>query len=198
MITVILLQNKNDTVQYMDASNCIYILFPILSIKIYIIKIYVVCFNFRGKETWCRLHDSSLLNLLGQCLCLYGDPAYPMSLRVHLQTPLRDARLTAAMDSYNKSTSHVWVSFGEIIRSFKFLDFRSNLKLGLSSVGKMYMVCSIMQNALSCMDGNQTSEYFGWDPPSIQEYFSFVIVNFVVQTLLINSTLKLIYLHDNV
>ena len=28
--------------------------------------------------------------------------------------------------------------------------------LGLSSVGKMYMVCSIMQNALSCMYGNKT------------------------------------------
>ena len=67
-----------------------------------------------------------------------------MSLRVHLQTPFRDARLTAAMDSYNKSMSRVQVSFGEIIRSFKFLDFRSNLKLGLSSVGEMYMVCSIM------------------------------------------------------
>ena len=58
------------------------------------------------------------------------------------------------------------------MRSFKFLDFTSNFKLGLSSVGKMYMVCSIMQNALSCMYGNQASEYFGWDPPSIQEYFS--------------------------
>ena len=48
-------------------------------------------------------------------MCLYGDPIYPMSLRVHLQTPFRDARLIAAMDSYNKTMSHVQVSFGEII-----------------------------------------------------------------------------------
>ena len=66
-------------------------------------------------------------------------------------------------------TTSPWVVFGcqcsgHLVRSFKFLDFKSNLKLGLSSVGKMYMVCSIMQNALSCMYGNQTSEYFDWDP----------------------------------
>ena len=117
-----------------------------------------------------------LLNLLEQCMCLYCDPTYPMSLRLITGTIHRiDARLTAAMDSY-KSMSRARVSvewtFGEIVRSFKFLDFKSNLKLGLSSVGQMYMVCSIMQNALSCMYGNQTSEYFGWDPPSIQEYIS--------------------------
>ena len=54
-------------------------------------------------------------------MCLYCDPAYPMSLRVHLQAPFIDARLAAAMDSYryNKSMSRVRVSvewtFGEIL-----------------------------------------------------------------------------------
>ena len=33
-----------------------------------------------------------------------------------------------------------------------------------------------MQNALSCMIGNQTLEYFGWDPLSIQEYFSYLLL----------------------
>ena len=64
------------------------------------------------------LADSRLLNLLeqfafspvGEPMCLYGDPAYPMSLRVHLQAPFRDERLTAAVDSYNKSMSRVRVS----------------------------------------------------------------------------------------
>ena len=64
------------------------------------------------------LADSHLLNLLelfacspvGESMCLYGDPAYPMSVRVHLQAPFRYARLTAAMDAYNKSMSRVRVS----------------------------------------------------------------------------------------
>ena len=107
-------------------------------------------------------------------MCLYGDPAYP--LRIHLQAPFRDARLTPDMQLFNKSMSRVRVSvewtFGDIVRSFKFLDFKNNLKLGLSAVGKMYIVCSIIQNALTCMYGNQTSEYFGMQPPTVQEYFS--------------------------
>lgn len=128
------------------------------------------------------LADSQLLNSLehfafspaGDPMCLYGDPAYP--LRTHLQAPFRDARLTPDMQLFNKSMSRVRVSvewtFGDIVRSFKFLDFKNNLKLGLSAVGKMYIVCSIIQNALTCMYGNQTSEYFGMQPPTVQEYFS--------------------------
>ena len=107
-------------------------------------------FSVREMPQGCWLHNSRLLILLEQCMCLYCDPAYPMSLRVHLQAPFIDARLTAAMDSYryNKSISRVWVSvewtFGELVRSFKFLDLKSNLKLCLSSVGKMYIWCVLL------------------------------------------------------
>ena len=31
--------------------------------------------------------------------------------------------------------------FGDIINSFRFLDYKKNLKIGLSSVGKMYLLC---------------------------------------------------------
>ena len=79
----------------------------------------------------------------GQDMCLYGDPAYP--LRVHLQAPFRDARLTPGMEAFNLSMSRVrtsveWI-FGDVFKSFKALDFKSNLKIGLSTVGKMYIVC---------------------------------------------------------
>ena len=55
--------------------------------------------------------------------------------------------------------------------------------LGLSSVGKMYMVCSIMQNALGCMYGNQTRNILAGIPVDPGIFFLSVIVNFVVQTL---------------
>ena len=128
------------------------------------------------------LADSSLLTALqnnafspdGEAMCIYGDPAYP--LRVHLQAPFRGAVVTPAMQEFNRSMSSVRVSvewaFGEVVRSFKCLDFKSNLKLGLSSVGKMYIVSAIIQNALSCQYGNITSAFFNLDTPSIQEYFS--------------------------
>ena len=98
------------------------------------------------------LADSNLLTALeqyavsptGQAMCIYGDPAYP--LRVNLMAPFRGAALTAQMEAFNKSMSNVRTSvewlFGDIVEYFKFMDFKKNLKIGLSSVGKLYVVCA--------------------------------------------------------
>ena len=107
-------------------------------------------------------------------LCAYiGDPAYPV--RVHLQSPYKGNRLMPAMEAFNESMSKVrtsveWV-FGDIVRSFKFMDFKNNLKMGLSQIGKMYLVCALIQNAITCMYGNQTSNYFDLNPPTVHEFF---------------------------
>ena len=102
------------------------------------------------------LADSGVYNELarnsvepaGNPLCLYGDPAYP--LRVHLQAPFRNVVLTQQMEDFNNSMSAV--------RSF--LDFKKNLKIGLSSVGKMYIVSASLRNAITCLYGNTTSIFF--------------------------------------
>ena len=124
------------------------------------------------------LADSGLLNDMrnfsfspaGQPMCVYGDPAYP--LRIHLQAPYRQGRLTQQMEDYNKRVrvSVEWF-FGDIINSFKFLDYKKNLKIGLSSVGKMYIACALLRNAVTCLYGNQTSEFFDLEPPTLEEYF---------------------------
>ena len=79
------------------------------------------------------------------------------------------------MQQYNKSMSDVRVAvewlFGDVVNSFKFLDFKKNLKMGLSSIGKMYIVCALLRNAKTCLYGNQTSDCFELDPPTLQEYF---------------------------
>ena len=86
---------------------------------------------------------------------MYGDPAYP--LRVHLQAPFRHGILTPMMEEYNAEMSSVSVTvewlFGDIINDFKFLDFKKNLKIGMSSVGKMYLVCALLHNAITCLYG---------------------------------------------
>ena len=127
------------------------------------------------------LADSGLLNDLqrfafsttGHAMCLYGDPAYP--LRIHLQAPFRNAVLTPAMEAFNSSMSAVGESvewlFGDIVNYFKFMDFRKSLKIGLSSVGKMYIVSALLRNAHTCFNGNRTSEYFNLEPPTLEEYF---------------------------
>ena len=104
-------------------------------------KIYIMCYNFRGNRHDGRMRaDYRLLNLLeklafspvGEPVCMYVDPAYTM--RVHLQAPFRDARLTAFMDWNNNSISRVRVSvqwtFGGIVRScFKLYAWNLDLRI---------------------------------------------------------------------
>ena len=62
------------------------------------------------------LTDSTLLDLLqlytdsplGNSFCLYGDPAYPLRIRLH--APLKARALTPLMMGFNKSMSTVRVS----------------------------------------------------------------------------------------
>ncbi|XP_066925268.1 uncharacterized protein [Clytia hemisphaerica] len=126
------------------------------------------------------LADSGLLNQLQQHawynntpLCIYGDPAYPLS--VHLQAPYRGAALTVDQKAYNKDMSAVRVTvewlFGLVSNYFKFIDFKKMQRIGMSPFGKVYIVCSILQNAHTCLYGNQISEAFGIDPPGIRDYF---------------------------
>ena len=127
------------------------------------------------------LHESGLLTDLrrvvfynGEPLCLYGDPAYP--LRVHLQGPLRGNNLTTQMELYNKSMSEVKVAvellLGNITNCFKFIDFKRQIKVNLSPVGKMHFVCALLENAQTCLYGNQVSQMFGIEPPTLSDYFS--------------------------
>ena len=144
---------------------------------------FLFCLSEGRKHDAGMLRESGLLPMLqhnaisptGQPLCVYGDPAYP--LRVHLQAPFRQGvGFTPQMAAYNKSMSEVRVSvewlFGDIGNYFKFLDFKKNLKIELSSVGKLYVVSGLLRNALTCLYGNQTSQFFGLEPPHIQDYFA--------------------------
>lgn len=103
---------------------------------------------------------------------IYGEPAYP--LRVQLQAPFRNMVVTPQTQAFNTSMSSVrsyveWF-FGDIVNFFKFIDFKKYLKIGLSSTGKIYIVCAVLQNALTCMYGNPTSDFFDLHPTTLQEY----------------------------
>ena len=107
-----------------------------------------------------RRHDCALLNAsgllqnlvqhsqtpAGQNLCIYGDPAYP--IRPQLLGPFKGAHVTQVQKEFNKAMSKVRISvewiFGDIINYFAFINFRNNLKIGLSAVGKMYIVCALL------------------------------------------------------
>lgn len=106
-------------------------------------------------------------------VALHGDPAYP--LRVHLIVPYRGAGITLQMEDFNNSMNRVCTSvewlFGDIINYFKFGGFKKSQKISLSAVGKMYIVCAISRNAMTCLYGNCTPEFFNIDPPTLHDYF---------------------------
>ena len=143
---------------------------------------YKLFHNIEGKRHDAgMLRMSGLLGLLeghcntaaGEPLCIYGDPAYP--LRRHLQAPYREGNLTDDQKAFNSSMSSVrvaveWV-FGDITKYFAFINFKHNLKVSLSPIGKMYSVCALFRNALTCLHGSTTGSFFDLAPPSIHEYF---------------------------
>ena len=127
------------------------------------------------------LHESNLLNDLqtfvwynNQPPCIYRDPAY--QLTAHIQAPYRQAENNQDMINYKKPMGEVRVTvewlFGNIKNYFKFIDFKKKMKLCLSPVGKVYALCALLQNAHTCLYGNQISNFFGMEPISSQEYFS--------------------------
>ena len=91
------------------------------------------------------------------------------------QGPFKGAKITPLQNEYNIAMSSVrtsveWV-FGDIVNYFAFMDFKKNLKVRLSAVGKMYMVCALLTNARTCLYPSVTSSYFGLDPPTLEMYF---------------------------
>ena len=116
---------------------------------------------FEGKRhDSTMLHESGLLNDLrhvafhnGQPLYLDGDPAYPLG--VHLKAPFKGNNLTPHMALYNKSMSEVRVTvemlFGNISNYFKFIDFKRQMKVNFSPLGKIYFVCASLENAQTCL-----------------------------------------------
>ena len=92
------------------------------------------------------LNESGLLgdlelnaNYMGQPLCLYGDPAYP--LRRHLQAPYRNRHLTLAQQDFNTAMSEKNVHCSFIVaecsylfvwqQCIRFVSSRSNHLTGL-------------------------------------------------------------------
>ena len=113
--------------------------------------------------------EANAFSLDGNPICIYRDPTYLQ--RVHLQVPFQNANLTPMMKEFNTTMSSVGVTmewlFRDVIVSFRFVDFRKNLKIGMSRIGKMYIVC-----ALTCLYGNRMSNFFKVDPPSLDRYFT--------------------------
>lgn len=61
--------------------------------------------------------------------------------------------------------------FGHAAKLFSFVRHRAEQKTLLSRCGLFYVVVTLMKNVHTCVNGgNQTSMYFGLEPPTLEEY----------------------------
>ena len=137
--------------------------------------------SLEGKRHDCTLlRESNVMPKLiqyaydanGTALCLYGDPAYPLS--VHLHSPFQHRPVNPQKQAFDTSMSKVRIAvellFGNICYWFAFVDLKKKLKC-LSAVGKIYLKCAFLTNARTCLYGNTTCAYFDIMPPQ-KEFFS--------------------------
>ncbi|OXA55035.1 hypothetical protein Fcan01_10212 [Folsomia candida] len=130
-----------------------------------------------------RRHDSYMLaesnlmwnlqNHLGaENLHLYGDKGY--ALQQHLITPYQGNDLPPQHRQFNLVISRMRIcvewEFGELFEQFAFLDLKKNQKIYLQPLGKYMAVATILKNCKTCLNGSQTSMYFGLNPPSLSSY----------------------------
>ena len=118
-----------------------------------------------------------ILTVLLEISCAYMEIQHtPLSPFLQAPYKLRAAPLTQQQIDFNKSMSMNRVSvewlFGDVVNTFKFIDFKKNLKTGLSPIAKMYKVSALLTNAHTCLYGNNTSSFFDMEPPNIDEYFA--------------------------
>ena len=59
-----------------------------------------------------------------------------------------------------------WI-FGDVVKYFKFLDFKRNSKLYSSAVGKVYILCALLHNSRACLCGAITSKFFQFFPTTV-------------------------------
>ena len=64
----------------------------------------------------------------------------------------------------------IYSLFWDIVNYFKLMDFHKNLKIGLSSVGKMYIVSALLRIAHTLME-TKLQNILIWSPRPLRSIF---------------------------
>ena len=128
-----------------------------------------------------RRHDTSvleysgLLNNLQQHFpgyYLFGDQGYP--IHASLISPFRGHNRTPEQVAWNGEMSRVRISvewgFHLIGSKWAHLQFAQQQKILLVPTAKTYLVAGMLTNIHNCFHPNQVSQYFGLEPPTVEEY----------------------------
>ena len=107
----------------------------------------------------------------------YGNLAYAQS--IYLLGGFRKPPVGSDEAMFNRHMSSVRITvewgFGDIVEKWKFLDFRSAMKIFEMPVGEFYTNGAFLSNICNCLYGNKMQQYFGALQLSLDEYFDLVV-----------------------
>jgi len=114
---------------------------------------------------------------------ILGGPAYARGL--HMWTGYRNPP-ESWKSSVNCALSSARVcvewGFAYIARRWVLLNDKARQKVFESGLEQQYYVAAFLTNLITCVEGgNQTSAYFGCEPPSVEEYMSLTSANSTIQ-----------------
>ena len=128
------------------------------------------------------LHESQLLEQLHTAMledpiyALYGDLAYAQS--AYVPGGFRNVDMNSDEAAYNRLLSSVRITvewgFAELVEHWKFLDFRSAMKMFQCPVAQYYINVAFLSNIRNRLLGNRTQQYFNGQQLTIDEFLDLV------------------------
>jgi len=108
---------------------------------------------------------------------MYGDGIY--CVLSHMRRAYKNAPNTPRQIVKNEANKRTRVSiewnYGETSNLFQFIDYTKNAKVcgsGGNNIAKCYFIATLMRNCHVCLYHNETSEYFGVEPPALEVYMA--------------------------
>lgn len=142
----------------------------------WMLRISEICDHLRDALAWAVQHGMGSADWILGGIYFFTDAGY--NRRMHLHTIFAKAAgqtLTRAQTRVNRRLSKArianeWI-FGRIGSLWPYVASKTNMVLGRGTPGCVFIVATLLTNALTCLEGNNTSKYFGVLPPSLERYF---------------------------
>ena len=111
----------------------------------------------------------------GAVYCIYADQGYSQAFGI--ETPYFDGSVNAQHEAYNQcmASSRITVewAFGAIVNKWQSTNFTpAQQLLSNRKIGQVYIVAGVLCNLLNTLHPNNTSKYFGVQPPPLEVYMA--------------------------
>jgi len=142
----------------------------------HMLNVSEICVRLRSALSWAVDNENAPFTWPQGDMYLFADGGY--NRRLQLQTMYvkpPGGELTAAQTRINRALASTrianeWI-YGRIGALWPWVTVKANMKIQNENVGHMYTIAALLTNALTCLEGNATSQYFGLTPPTLETYF---------------------------